>query len=82
MIAKSVDAVMATSKNGLGRSWEAVWILWHDGISACPITLGKKNNGIIKDAKGFSWNHRKALLDNASFSNWDDDSTPNKNRGT
>ena len=80
MIAKNLTRIVATSKNGSGKAWDTVWIPYHDGVDGLTSIPFNSNTAwykdLDKDPPGLSWNNRRALLNIASFSKWDDYGTP------
>ena len=80
MIAETVSRMASTSNNSLGKSWEAVWIPYHDGVEGDPsipfptTTIRKKYPASV--AIGLSWDNGRYILDRASFNKWENDGTP------
>ena len=79
MIDETIRKVTASSKDSLGKSWEPVWIPYHDGVnSTAPLSFFTNSLTSRQDrsqGKGLSLTHGRALLDRANFSNWDTDGT-------
>ena len=69
-----------SSKNILGKSWDTVWIPYHDGVNgyisiSVPLKTIRSEDPVLA-AKRIYWNSRRALLEQANFSKWDNDGTP------
>ena len=68
-----------SSKNSIGRSWEPVWIPYHDGFNnASPLSLSANPLTSRQDrieGKCLSWTHGRSLIDRANFIKWDTDGT-------
>ena len=79
IIAMTVSRVISTSSNGLGKSWDPVWVPYHYGFDGTyPIPLYKKGirtKELTKDTLSLLWNSGRCLLDRASFGKWDNDGT-------
>ena len=61
-------------KNITGKDWYTVWITYHNGVTS--IYFHFKNNwykDVANDVLRISWNNSRALLERATFSEWDDD---------
>ena len=76
---KAISRVVTTTKSGLGKAWDTVWIPYHDGVHVSKPISSQTNSPQFKDPKkealGLSWNNRQALLVRATFRKRDGDST-------
>ena len=79
MMAETIRKVSASLKNILGRSWEPVWIQYHDGVNIAPPLYFSANSLIyrqeIPEGKGLSYTNSRSPLDREKFSKWDTDGT-------
>ena len=75
-----ISRVVPTTKNGLGKAWDTVWIPYHDGVDgAKPISSQSKfpqYKDSNKESLGLSWKNGQSLLDRATFNKWEFDGTP------
>ena len=72
--------ILETYKNVSGSAWASVWITYHDGVDRSTFNTFHSNTYQSKDtfkiSMRFSLNNKRALIDRASLSKWDDNGTP------
>ena len=74
MISETVNRIVSTSKNSSGKSWDTIWIPYHDGVDGAISIPFPSNTIISKDiadeALVMTWNNGRSILYRAIFRKW------------
>ena len=77
MMDETIRKVAASSKNILGRSWETVWIPYHEGVNTpYPLSIStnyRTSRQDIPEVKFLSWTYGRYLPDRGNFIKWETD---------
>lgn len=72
MLAETVMRLIRSTANSLGKPFRPALIPFHDGMTATPL-LFDSALGEHTSSRGLTWEHARALLDKANFSQWEGD---------